>query len=496
MEDNRQVRGPILSWLLIGVAFLTIIFIILIRFVGDGRKAAKLQSRDKLCVYTSSWTGELNAELSAALKEAEMLSYEITSNNLEYNDDYVKGLAQIIIDGTCVSHVMFFDKNGFVCDNKGLDDFEKAFGDFSFDPEAPVNTVTYEYDGVKNTAFAAYTELGDGGFIVCTINYSDVMRLFKLSGFEDASFLVAINKDGMIQGTFEKYSDIDSMFLRDKNVFGAVSQGIGKNENFNSFRLKMVNGDNCAMECNYKGDFRTLLCSKVGNYDLYLLFGIRQNQFNKLVESGFATVKSTVIKLAIVFTVFAIFIVSTIVLSSIKSKERGRILEDKADTDLLTELSNKVATERKIQEYLEDNPNGRAMMFILDIDNFKKINDTMGHAFGDTLLKTLGKEIRTEFRTTDIVGRTGGDEFMVFLKDVNDDLIVEREANRITRFFHDFKAGGDYVKYSASASIGAAIFPDDARNFKDLYVAADQALYRAKKRGKNQLVFYNETMKK
>ena len=131
-------------------------------------------------------------------------------------------------------------------------------------------------------------------------------------------------------------------------------------------------------------------------------------------------------------------------------------------------------------------------MFILDIDNFKKINDTMGHAFGDTLLKTLGKEIKTEFRMTDIIGRTGGDEFMVFLKDVTDDLIIEREANRITRFFHDFKAGGEYVKYSASASIGAAIFPDDAKNFKDLYMAADQALYKAKKRGKNQLAFYNE----
>ena len=104
----------------------------------------------------------------------------------------------------------------------------------------------------------------------------------------------------------------------------------------------------------------------------------------------------------------------------------------------------------------------------------------------------MSKEIRTDFRMTDIIGRTGGDEFMVFLKDVTDDLIVEREANRITKFFHDFKAGGDYVKYSASASIGAAIFPDDAKTFKDLYMAADQALYKAKKRGKNQLVFYHE----
>ena len=132
-------------------------------------------------------------------------------------------------------------------------------------------------------------------------------------------------------------------------------------------------------------------------------------------------------------------------------------------------------------------------MFILDIDNFKKVNDTMGHAFGDVLLKTLGKEIKSEFRVTDIVGRMGGDEFMIFLKDMKDDGIIEREAIRLTNFFQDFRAGEEYVKYSASASIGAAVYPDDAKNFKDMYLAADQALYRAKKRGKRQLAFYDET---
>ena len=91
------------------------------------------------------------------------------------------------------------------------------------------------------------------------------------------------------------------------------------------------------------------------------------------------------------------------------------MLEDKADTDLLTDLNNKMATERKIREYMEKYPDKQGVLFVLDVDNFKKINDTMGHAFGDEVLRSLAVRLQSMFRATDIVGRTGGDEFMVFL---------------------------------------------------------------------------------
>ena len=135
------------------------------------------------------------------------------------------------------------------------------------------------------------------------------------------------------------------------------------------------------------------------------------------------------------------------------------------------------------------------MMFVLDIDNFKKINDTMGHAFGDEVLKTLGRTISSLFRVTDIIGRTGGDEFTIFLKFLKSDENTLKEARKLVQFFKDFTAG-EYVKYSATASIGAAVFPENGSDFDSLYKAADKALYKAKQRGKNQLAFYDDRDRK
>ena len=96
---------------------------------------------------------------------------------------------------------------------------------------------------------------------------------------------------------------------------------------------------------------------------------------------------------------------------------------------------------------------------------------------------------------TDIIGRTGGDEFTIFLKSLKDDSNTLSEAQKLIAFFKDFEAG-EYVKYSATASIGAAIFPADGKDFETLYKAADQALYKAKERGKNQLAFYDDRDRK
>ncbi|MBD5501291.1 MAG: GGDEF domain-containing protein [Lachnospiraceae bacterium] len=144
---------------------------------------------------------------------------------------------------------------------------------------------------------------------------------------------------------------------------------------------------------------------------------------------------------------------------------------------------------------MEENPDALAMMFLLDIDNFKKINDTLGHAFGDEVLRTFGRTIGSIFRVTDIIGRTGGDEFTIFLKFLKSDENTLKEAEKLVKFFEGFQAG-EYVKYSATASIGAAVFPADGENFDALYKAADTALYKAKKRGKNQLAFYDDRDRK
>lgn len=240
---------------------------------------------------------------------------------------------------------------------------------------------------------------------------------------------------------------------------------------------------------------------KDGDYGIvYIPFGInrwavitsiQQVYIDEQVNLQWKNARNMVIQLVVVLCIFLCVIIGINIFGKMYNVRKQKQLEEKADTDLLTGLNNKLATERKIKDFIEHNPNSQSMMFILDIDNFKKINDTMGHAFGDEVLRSLGKQIGALFRATDIVGRAGGDEFIVFLKNVADVEAVRKEAGKVERFFKGFKAG-EYTKYSATASIGVAIFPKEGANFESIYKAADQALYKAKKRGKNQLAFYNE----
>ncbi len=235
----------------------------------------------------------------------------------------------------------------------------------------------------------------------------------------------------------------------------------------------------------------TLVLMPLGSGDWSVVFGVSGGYIDKQIEQQWVNSRNMLLQLIIVICVFVLFIVCISIIATLYRNKKQKQLENKADTDLLTGLNNKLATERKIKEFMEANPDSQSMLFIFDIDNFKKINDTMGHAFGDEVLRSLGQQIRVIFRVSDIIGRAGGDEFIVFLKNISDADVIRREAKKVEDFFKDFKAG-EYTKYSATASIGAAIFPQEGADFESLYKAADSALYKAKKRGKNQLAFYNE----
>lgn len=493
MDDGRQTKVTVLSWSLIGVAFVFIIVFMLAKFLRDGKTMSEDLSRDRLEGYVNTWAGQLDSRVDHIIGETMALVEFSRGQNFELGQIETRAFATEIVGKTDVSHIYFCRGNELICDETG------AKGPtFSLEPYSGHTSI---YSTIKRRDNNLYQDdmllvvlpYKSDEYIISITYLADVGEKFMSSPYDDVAFLAVVDKKGNLVGSFDKFNDTDSRYLTVDNLLDCIKKGTDADD-YEAFDSKFNKKRVANITAEYDGDVRTLTVAPANCDDMRLVYGVRQTYIDKVSDKYFGSIRGTAVKIGIVVVVFIIFAVSISVFISLKSKERGKVLEDKADTDLLTELYNKAATERKIKEYIENNPDSRGMMFILDIDNFKKINDTMGHAFGDTLLKTLGREIRTEFRTTDIIGRTGGDEFMVFLRDITDDLIIEREANRITRFFHDFKAGGDYVKYSASASIGAAIYPDDAKTFKDLYMAADQALYKAKKRGKNQLVFYNEEM--
>lgn len=155
--------------------------------------------------------------------------------------------------------------------------------------------------------------------------------------------------------------------------------------------------------------------------------------------------------------------------------------QELAMRDPLTGLFNRRAfAERLLSEIENSGKAGNSFAYVMiDIDDFKQINDSHGHAYGDGVLIKLGETISRSSRTDDVVGRFAGDEFVVLLTDVDDDQI----RTLVARLSNDLRASG------LSCSLGAATFPQDAEDSESLFAAADRALYSAKAAGKNGFAF-------
>lgn len=168
-----------------------------------------------------------------------------------------------------------------------------------------------------------------------------------------------------------------------------------------------------------------------------------------------------------------------------------------AQLDVLTGLLNRGAFElRAINLLQQDLPFGVDYAFIvIDIDYFKRINDCYGHIVGDEVLKRLAAALRKFFRSTDLIGRMGGDEFSVFCSYVGD---VEQLTRRIKKFLDIWNKAQDTENtppVQATLSLGIAVAPKDATAYKELFHKADIALYKSKQRGRNRYTLYDpETM--
>ncbi len=177
------------------------------------------------------------------------------------------------------------------------------------------------------------------------------------------------------------------------------------------------------------------------------------------------------------------------------TRQKGIIhaLELKSQTDALTALYNKSATRELIEQgittqqvpvvaYKDSGEN--AAFFIVDIDNFKSVNDTLGHQYGDYVLTSIASKIRRTFRESDIVGRIGGDEFVVFMRNVSNERVIQGKAAELNAAIRETYES-DGKKCRVSCSIGIALFPRHGVSYDELFRLADIALYIVKKAGRD-----------
>ena len=174
----------------------------------------------------------------------------------------------------------------------------------------------------------------------------------------------------------------------------------------------------------------------------------------------------------------------------IRNMERISNLKMVAETDYMTGLLNKSHSQRRMKEICTK-ASGRLMM--VDLDSFKLVNDLYGHNMGDRILIRFADIIRGVIRASDTAGRIGGDEFMIFCRDIRDEEVirdkVKQMGDQIRASAVEFM--GEDMNIPLGVSVGAVIVPDEGREFLTLFEKADKALYNVKRNGKHGCEFFH-----
>lgn len=178
----------------------------------------------------------------------------------------------------------------------------------------------------------------------------------------------------------------------------------------------------------------------------------------------------------------------------IDNLDKIHALKKAVDVDLMTGLLNKAASQREIAKLCETR---EGVLMMLDLDSFKLVNDIYGHNMGDKILIHFSELIKRVIRSSDLAGRMGGDEFIAFCHNIQDESVVVEK----TKYLNDElllaakKFMGDDMQIPLGTSIGVVFVPNEGTSFSALYQKADQALYNVKQRGKHGCAFFGESKK-
>lgn len=165
-------------------------------------------------------------------------------------------------------------------------------------------------------------------------------------------------------------------------------------------------------------------------------------------------------------------------------------LQKEVRLDPLTRILNKTASRETVDKFLTENPEGMHVLYVIDIDDFKRINDTFGHTVGDMVISDIAMLIQQQFLEQDIVGRVGGDEFIVLAKNTS----MEKAREKAQKLCENVRKriSGDGAEIVVTLSVGVSVAGQDGADYNDLFERADQAMYHIKKNGKNHFIFAKE----
>ena len=308
---------------------------------------------------------------------------------------------------------------GFLNDRRQIDMTELNYYD-SILGETPHYLFTRS-DGINGQMAFIYvcpiTNSGNvNGYLLSYMEPAEMSDFFENSVYGDKAFFSLVDRNGTIMACYGATQGTKILQNDFWNSLKGVAESLGS---WTLFDRQQQKGDNGILHVNENGVGKILCHFPIADTAWNLVVGIDESYLSGIQQSFRGPIVDLIVKISISIAAALIVITVINVLVRIKVSEHSKVLEDKADTDLLTDLNNKMATERKIREYMEQYPDKQGVLFVLDVDNFKKINDTYGHTAGDEALQQVAnrlKEMQSQILTS---YRFAGDEFILILRSLS-----------------------------------------------------------------------------
>lgn len=297
--------------------------------------------------------------------------------------------------------------------------------------------------------------------------------------FDDAGYSLIVTKEGEIiaydgEPSYHKitYGDNFFDFYKDRTLLSKNSL-VNVKKDFSAGNDGLIK---IRTDSNKKSD-QYIAYTRLGMNDWMICYVIPVSD----AQSSYSFIKSYE---GIFMSVFFILVLLLVFYIIHNNRIRNEELRRDAQTDGLTGVLNKRTTEALINEILEQRPHEKGTFIILDVDKFKEVNDHYGHAVGDIVLSTLGQTLRNYFRENDIIGRIGGDEFVIYMCKTES---KERAVTRILALADTVKnlSFAEMNGHHITISIGISFAPEHGTCYMDLYKNADTALYETKQNGRD-----------
>ncbi|MDD3306594.1 MAG: GGDEF domain-containing protein [Acetobacterium sp.] len=483
--NEKKIDRRILRILLPIAILLVLILILLYNFGTASRQTAKSMVEDALLKETGNFAAQIYDELDVMTRMGEAFRDMIILTPIN------KPIETLPMIGTLCNNsdaymVVYCDAEGVGLTQNGIKVNVSKDNFLHFENNQTQYYAYLQKEKIMQaeavvSVIPIIKENQVDGYILMYYSVSRIRKVFSLNPTYTNAFFVFSVDDGLIITT-EGLSAPPSVGTTQLQLLADMDPA----HDPAPVQTAMAKQQNISVNLAIENDPRYVIYSPIGINDWYIAIGFEKSQYDQLLNDQWGSMRNLITYLLVLIFIFVFGMMGTMGLMRIFYLKHHRKLQKEVDLDLLTGLNNKMATERKIEQYLTNHREALAMLCVLDLDNFKEINDSLGHVAGDDVLKIIGAMMRERFGDDYVVGRVGGDEFIIFSKAITTTEAALEEMEEVKNLMVIPMKLGE-TEISISVSIGAAEYPADATDFKELYKSADKALYQAKKNGKNQL---------